>query len=56
LIEFSLTVDSSRSLGCRIFGRLWPVRIVGKQNAMAHQSAGHERWQIVLQLGLEDPR
>jgi hypothetical protein len=34
-IVFSLMVDGSRSLGCRIFGRLWPVRIVTKRDAIA---------------------
>jgi hypothetical protein len=36
---FSLMVDGSGSLGCRIFGRLLPVRIVRKRGAIRHQSA-----------------
>ncbi len=35
-IVFSLMIDGSGFLGCRIFGRLRPVRIVRKRDVMAH--------------------
>ena len=38
-IVFSLMVDGSGSRGCRIFGRLRPVRIVRKRGVMLYQSA-----------------
>jgi hypothetical protein len=38
-IVFSLTVEGSASLDCRILGRFRPVRIVTKRDAMSDQSA-----------------
>jgi hypothetical protein len=38
-IVFSLMIDSSGYLDCRIFGRSRPVRIVSKRGAIRHQSA-----------------
>ena len=45
-IVFSLMIDGSGSLDCRILGGLRPVRIVRKRGAMARQSAISARRQI----------
>jgi hypothetical protein len=42
---FSLIIDGSGCLDCRIFGRLRPVR---KRRAMTHQSASRGGRQIAL--------
>ena len=47
-----MIVDGSVSRGCRIFGRLRPVRIVRKRGAMTHQSAGGEVTQIGLHVAV----
>ena len=47
-----VVVDGAGSRGCRILGRLRPVRIVRKRGAIPYQSAGGEGAQIALHVAV----